>query len=148
ARRIVDRPGVRLVGVMSYEGQVAGLPDALPGRRTRSALVHRIKRASVHQLSRRRSEIAAALGALAPLEFWNAGGSGSLETSAADPAVTELAAGSGLLVPGLFDHYRAFRPRPAAFYGLPVTRRPADGMVTVHGGGLVASGPPGTDRAP
>jgi D-serine deaminase-like pyridoxal phosphate-dependent protein len=62
--------------------------------------------------------------------------------------VTELTAGSGLLVPGLFDHYRAFRPRPAAYFGLPVTRRPDTRTVTVHGGGLVGSGPAGADRLP
>ena len=62
--------------------------------------------------------------------------------------VTEVAAGSGLLVPALFDHYRSFEPRPAAYFGLPVTRRPSAGLVTVHGGGLVASGPAGPDRAP
>lgn len=148
ARTVVDRPGFRLVGVMSYEGQVAGLPDTVPGQRTRSAVVRGLKQASVAQLVERRHTISDALHQLTPLEFWNAGGSGSLETSAADPSVTELAAGSGLLVPGLFDHYRSFCPRPAAFFALPVTRRPRRGMVTVHGGGLVASGPTGPDRAP
>jgi D-serine deaminase-like pyridoxal phosphate-dependent protein len=82
------------------------------------------------------------------LEFWNAGGSGSVETTAADPVVTEVAAGSGLLVPTLFDHYRSFDPRPASFFALPVVRRPAAGIATVHGGGLVASGPAGRDRLP
>ena len=79
---------------------------------------------------------------------WNAGGSGSVESTVADPVVTEVAAGSGLLVPGLFDHYQSFEPRPAAFFGLPVVRRPADGVVTVAGGGFIASGPTGKDRAP
>jgi D-serine deaminase-like pyridoxal phosphate-dependent protein len=51
-------------------------------------------------------------------------------------------------VPTLFDHYRSFVPRPAAFFGLPVTRRPGPGIVTVHGGGLVASGAAGPDRLP
>ena len=62
--------------------------------------------------------------------------------------MTEVAAGSGLLVPGLFDHYQSFEPRPAAFFGVPVVRRPGDGVVTVAGGGFVASGPTGKDRAP
>ena len=66
----------------------------------------------------------------------------------ADPHVTEVAAGSGLLVPGLFDHYRSFDPLPAAFYGLPVVRRPGGGVVTVAGGGFIASGPTGKDRSP
>jgi D-serine deaminase-like pyridoxal phosphate-dependent protein len=148
ARRIVERPGFRLVGVMTYEGQVAGVPDDVPGQRAKSTVVRQIKQRSIAQLVERRSAIAAGLASVADLEFWNAGGSGSLESSAADPIVTEVTAGSGLLVPGLFDHFRAFTPRPAAFFGLPVTRIPGPGVVTVHGGGLIASGPTGADRSP
>ncbi|HEY9563213.1 MAG TPA: amino acid deaminase/aldolase [Nocardioides sp.] len=148
ARHIVDRPGFSLVGVMTYEGQVAGVPDDVPSQRAKSLVVRRIKSASVDQLRHRRREIDQALRQIATLEFWNAGGSGSVESSAADPVVTEVAAGSGLLVPGLFDHYQSFEPRPAAFYGVPVLRRPSPTMVTVAGGGFVASGPPGADRVP
>jgi D-serine deaminase-like pyridoxal phosphate-dependent protein len=83
-----------------------------------------------------------------PLELWNSGGSGDVAEAAADPVVTEVAAGSGLLVPGLFDHYRSFAPRPAAYYALPVVRRPGRGVATVTGGGFVASGAMGRDRAP
>lgn len=148
AQQIGDRPGFALVGVMTYEGQVAGVQDDVPGHRARSLVVRRIKSASVEQLRVRRQEIDRDLRQVVSLEFWNAGGSGSIETSAADPVVTEVAAGSGLLVPGLFDHYQAFTPRPAAYFGLPVVRRPAPGMVTVHGGGFIASGPAGADRLP
>ena len=146
ARTVVDRPGFTLVGVMTYEGQVAGVADDTPG--PRSAVVRQIKTRSLAQLLERRGAIRAALRDVVELEFWNAGGSGSLAETAADPAVDELTAGSGLLVSGLFDHYRSFVPRPAAFFGLPVTRRPGPGVVTVHGGGLVASGPAGADRLP
>jgi len=148
ARTVIARPGFRLVGVMTYEGQVAGLADDVPGQRAHSFAVRRVKALSVTQLQARRAAIVTGLHELAELEFWNAGGSGSLETSAADPTVTEVTAGSGLLVPALFDHYRAFEPRPAAFFGVPVTRRPGPGVVTVHGGGLVASGAAGPDRLP
>jgi D-serine deaminase-like pyridoxal phosphate-dependent protein len=148
ARAVVDRPGFRLVGVMTYEGQVAGLPDEVPTARARSLVVRRLKSMSMVQLEVRRREIADALREVVDLEFWNAGGSGSVEASVADPVVTEVAAGSGLLVPGLFDHYQSFRPRPAAFYGLPVVRRPSPQLATVHGGGFVASGPSGADRLP
>jgi D-serine deaminase-like pyridoxal phosphate-dependent protein len=148
AREVVDRPGFDLVGVMTYEGQVAGVPDDVPGRRARSAVVRRVKTASVEQLPVRRAEVAAALRDLVELEFWNAGGSGCLESSAADPVVTEVTAGSGLLGPALFDHYRSFSPIPAAFFGVPVVRRPGPGCVTVAGGGLIASGPGGPDRCP
>ena len=148
ARRIAGRPGFRLVGVMTYEGQVAGVPDRVPSQRARSFAVRKIKKASLAQLAVRRREIADALGQVTELEFWNGGGSGSVADTASDPVVTEVAAGSGLLVPTLFDHYESFAPRPAAFFALPVTRRPHDQVVTVHGGGLVASGAAGKDRLP
>ena len=148
ARTVSERPGFHLVGVMTYEGQVAGVPDDVPGQRARSAVVRKIKQLSVEQLAVRRTAIAEALAALGGVEFWNAGGSGSIEISAADPVVTEVTAGSGLLGPTLFDHYRSFSPVPAAFFGLPVTRRPSAEVATVHGGGLIASGPTGADRAP
>lgn len=148
AATIEQRHGFRLVGVMTYEGQVAGVPDTVPGQRARSLVVRRLKQASVAQLGARRAEVHRALEPFGPLELWNSGGSGSVETSSQDPFVTEVAAGSGLLVPALFDHYQSFTPRPAAFFGLPVTRRPSAGVATVHGGGLIASGPVGPDRAP
>src|SRR5699024_941723 len=75
-------------------------------------------------------------------EIINSGGSGSVAESAAAPAVTEVTAGSGLYVPGLFDHYRSFTPRPALFFALPAVRRPARGVTTCLSGGYVASGGP------
>ncbi|QNN55168.1 alanine racemase [Nocardioides mesophilus] len=150
ARAVLERPGFELAGVMTYEGQVAGVPDD-GGDPARSTAVRAVKTASVRQLRRRRRELAAALHRLVGPDgpgLWNAGGTGSLETSAADPVVTEVSAGSGLLGPALFDGYRAFRPRPAAFFGVPVVRRPRAGCVTVAGGGLVASGAAGRDRLP
>ncbi len=154
ARTVIERPGFQFVGVMTYEGQVAGVPDAVPHQRAKSAVVRKLKQLSVAQLEVRRTAIAEGLNALeghrghtGPI-FWNAGGSGSLESSAADPVVTEVTAGSGLLGPTLFDHYQSFHPTPAAFFGLPVTRKPTSEIATVHGGGLIASGPVGADRAP
>lgn len=148
ARQIAERPDFKLVGVMTYEGQVAGVPDDVPGQRAKSLIIRRLKAASIAQLAERRAQIAATLADVAELEFWNGGGSGSVESTSADPTVTEIAAGSGLLVPGLFDHYESFEPRPSAFFGLPVVRRPGDGVVTVAGGGLIASGATGKDRSP
>ncbi|HEY3530354.1 MAG TPA: amino acid deaminase/aldolase [Nocardioides sp.] len=148
ARHVTEREGFALVGVMTYEGQVAGVPDDVPSQRARSLVVRRLKAASMSQLAERRHVIAERLADLVELEFWNAGGSGSVQATSADETVTEIAAGSGLLVPGLFDHYRSFEPRPAAFFGLPVTRKPSEAMATVHGGGYIASGAVGADRAP
>src|SRR5204863_2468110 len=68
--------------------------------------------------------------------------------TAAEPAVTEVAAGSGLYGPALFDAYGAFRPEPAALFALPVVRRPDDRTATLLGGGYPASGAAGADRLP
>jgi len=134
--------GFRVVGVMFYEAQIAGLPDS-------SAAVRLVKRRSVAELAQRRGAVVAAVQAVAgELEIVNGGGTGSLEISSADPAVTEVTAGSGLYVPTLFDNYRAFEPRPALYFALPVVRRPAPRIATLFGGGYVASGPAGKSRMP
>jgi D-serine deaminase-like pyridoxal phosphate-dependent protein len=148
AGRIAARPGVRLVGVMSYEAQIAGLGDAPPGRPVYGGLVRWIQRRSYRELLRRRTRAVAAVRQHADLEFVNGGGTGSIALTAADPAVTELTAGSGFYGPGLFDGYRAWRPVPAAFFATSVVRRPARGLVTVHGGGWIASGPADPSRLP
>lgn len=84
----------------------------------------------------------------ADLEFVNGGGTGSVAATSADPAVTEVTAGSGLYGPTLFDAYSAWRPTPAAFFALSVVRRPAPRIATVLGGGWIASGPAETSRQP
>ena len=90
----------------------------------------------------------AAVREVAPLEFVNGGGTGSIETTAAEEAVTEIAAGSGLFGPHLFDHYTRFRPQPAVHFVLSVVRRPSPRHATVLGGGWIASGATGLDRLP
>jgi D-serine deaminase-like pyridoxal phosphate-dependent protein len=148
AREVVRRPGFELVGVMTYEAQIAGLQDSPAGRPVRGLAVRGIQAVSARELTGRRAAVVAAVRAVAPLEFVNGGGTGSVELTSADDAVTEIAAGSGLYCPTLFDGYRAFTGRPAALFAVPVTRVPAPGTVTVAGGGWVASGPPGADRLP
>jgi D-serine deaminase-like pyridoxal phosphate-dependent protein len=148
ARLIVDRPGFTLVGLMMYEGQIAGVGNHPAGRPARAAAVRAMQSISVREVAERRAAAVAAVSAVQPLEFVNGGGTGSLETTGAEAAVTELAAGSGLYGPGLFDSYRAFSPAPAALFALGVSRRPAANIVTLTGGGWIASGPPGADRSP
>ncbi len=146
AGEISRRAGFRLVGLLAYEGLIAGVPD---DARTASGAARRFVQArSRTQIARRRAAAVAAVRRIAPLEFVNGGGTGSVESTALEKAVTEIAAGSGLLAPGLFDHFRAFAPTPAAYFGLDVVRRPAADVVTVLGGGWIASGPSGTDRLP
>jgi D-serine deaminase-like pyridoxal phosphate-dependent protein len=148
ASAVVERPGFALVGLMAYEAQIAGVQDAPAGRPLRGLAVRRMQAASARELAERRSAVVAAVRKVAPLEFVNGGGTGSVETTCADPSITEVAAGSGLYAPTLFDGYRAFTARPAALFALPVTRRPGEGVVTVAGGGWIASGPAGRDRLP
>jgi D-serine deaminase-like pyridoxal phosphate-dependent protein len=148
ARDIVARPGLRLVGLMAYEAQIAGVGDKPSGRPLYGMAVRLMQKRSAAELAQRRAAITAAVRAVTPLSFVNGGGTGSIERTAAEPAVTEIGAGSGLYQPGLFDSYRAFSGRPAALFALPVVRRPGPGVVTVAGGGYVASGPAHASRLP
>lgn len=144
--RAVERTGrLRVRGVMFYEGQVAGVGEA----GVRGPVVRAMKRASLAQLAERRPVIVGALQAeLGRALLVNGGGSGSVADTVADPTITEVTAGSGLYCPTLFDHYEAFTPRPAAYFGLDVVRRPTERIATAFGGGYVASGPIGPDRLP
>lgn len=146
ARQVAARPGFGLVGMMFYEGQIAGTADA--GRTVRQAIVRAMQKASIAELAERRAAVIAAVREIADLEFVNGGGTGSFESSSVEGTLTELAAGSGLFSPGLFDGYTHFRHRPAAYFVSPVVRRPGPGWVTVFKGGFIASGVPGSDRLP
>ncbi|MGW7100661.1 amino acid deaminase/aldolase [Streptomyces sp. NPDC054838] len=149
ARAVSARPGFRVVGLMGYEGHVAGVGDLLAGRPVRSRAIRLMQSAARRELAARRAEAVRAVRAVVPdLEFVNGGGTGSVQHTAAEDAVTEIAAGSGLYVPRLFDNYTSFRGRPGALFALPVVRRPGVGVVTVLGGGYPASGAAGPDRLP
>ncbi len=145
---ITSRKGFRLVGVMGYEGQIAGLPDAPPGHPVRAQLIRFIQARSVRELSQRRTEAIRLIEAITSLEFVNGGGTGSLESTARDTSVTELTAGSGLVGPTLFDGYTRFTPAPALLFALPVVRRPGPAIATLFSGGYVASGTGTADRLP
>jgi D-serine deaminase-like pyridoxal phosphate-dependent protein len=148
ARAITTRPALRLAGLMAYEAQIAGVGDSPPGRPAYATAVRAMQRKSAAELARRRAAIVAAVRQIAQIEFVNGGGTGSIAATAAEDAVTEIGAGSGLYQPTLFDAYRSFAGRPAALFALPVVRRPGPGVVTVLGGGYVASGPGDPSRLP
>jgi D-serine deaminase-like pyridoxal phosphate-dependent protein len=148
AREIAARPGLRLTGLMAYEAQIAGVGDNPPRRPVYARTVRAMQRRSAAELAARRAAIVAAVREVTPIEFVNGGGTGSIAATAAEPAVTEIGAGSGLYQPTLFDAYRSFSGRPAALFALPVVRRPGPGVVTVLGGGYLASGPGSASRLP
>ena len=138
---------IRIVGVMAYEAQIAGLPDRGLGLKT--PLVRFLKRRSWQEVQKRRQAIVAALrDAGFALEFVNGGGTGSLPLTASDPSVTEVTAGSAFFAPALFDGYAGVQFRPAAGFSLEITRRPAENIFTCHGGGYVASGAAGPEKLP
>ncbi|HWI32551.1 MAG TPA: alanine racemase [Microbacterium sp.] len=145
ARAVARRPGFRLVGLMMYEAQIAGQGDDTGSG---DAVIRWMQRRSRDELLGRRAAIVEGVNRIAPLEFVNGGGTGSLEYTAGDTAVTEVTAGSGLFGGHLFDGYRAFAPAPAAAFGLDVVRKPLPDVATVLGGGWIASGPPVASRQP
>lgn len=134
--------GLRVVGLMFYDAQIAGLPDS-------SAAIRLVKARSDASLRRRRSAVRSAVETVVgPLEIVNGGGTGSLHLTGQDASLTELAAGSGLVGPTLFDGYDDFTPQPAVAFALPVVRRSARDVVTCFSGGYIASGPAGDSRVP
>lgn len=148
AREIERRESVRLVGLMAYEGQIAGVGDDVPGKAIKNAAIRAMQSASAKDIRERRAEIVTAVSQVAELEFVNGGGTGSIEQTASEWAVTEVAAGSGFYAPVLFDHYRSFTLNPAAMFALPVVRKPAPAVATALGGGYLASGVGAKDRMP
>jgi len=148
ARLIASRPRLRLVGLMAYEGHIAGVGDRPPGKRLQGRAIEFLQSRSAREIRARRAAVVAAVSELTELEFVNGGGTGSLQETTTEDAVTELAAGSGFFAPTLFDAYSAFRLRPAAMFAMPVVRKPAPGIATVLGGGYLASGLGEPSRVP
>ncbi len=143
--------GVAIDGIMAYEAHVAGVPDTGPSAPGLAGPVRRLfKRFAVPAAAALRTRAVAAVRAAGfRVDLVNGGGTGSLETTAADPSVTEVTAGSAFLAPHLFDGYRGGPAwRPACFFACQVVRASDPGYVTCHGGGYAASGAAGKDRLP
>ncbi len=87
ATRVAATPGVRLRGLMGYEGHVVGIPDR--GQRTAKALEAMEKLTSTLGLLR-----AAGL----PCEIVSAGGTGTYDITGRVDGVTEIQAGSYVLM--------------------------------------------------
>ena len=149
AKVIADQPNLELAGLMGYEAQIAGLPDNAPGGGLKNAVVRFLKRRSIAEIAKRRTETVHALREAGfELGLVNGGGTGSVESTLMEEHVTEVTVGSGFFSPVLFDGYTAFRHMPAVGYAIEVTRKPAPGIITCLGGGYVASGGTGPDKQP
>lgn len=144
--------GVRIDAVMAYDGQIAGVGDDPPGRPLRARAIQWMQGRSLTDLYDRVPRIVSAVQAELEtdggLALVNVGGTGSLSRIRDLAPATELTAGSGFYAPTLFDAYRHLDLQPAAFFVLPVVRRPARRVATLLGGGYIASGVAGPDRVP
>ncbi len=142
AGRIAGMRGLSFAGLMGYEAHIAGLGD-------KNLALRALKRLSRPRVVDQRGAVVDALvkAGLTP-KLVNGGGTGSVDSSAADPSVTEVTIGSAFLAGHLFDDYEGLGLLPALMFALQVVRRPADGLVTCHGGGIIASGAAGADRLP
>jgi D-serine deaminase-like pyridoxal phosphate-dependent protein len=135
-------PKVELVGLLAYEAHIAGLP----GQGVAERLFRRGAFPPVAALRRDAVQALTDAGVAAPLV--NAGGTGSLALSLADPSATEVTVGSGCLCSHLFDGASELGLEPAIFLALEVCRVPDRDHVTARGGGYVASGEAGPSRLP
>lgn len=139
--KIRTLPQVQLCGVMGYEAQIAGLADNVPGRFAKNQVIRLLKQNALPKIESRRTRTVLALReAGADIRLVNGGGTGSVETTIAEPTITEVTVGSGYFCSHLFDNYINFRLEPAAGFAIQVTRNPSTGILTCNGGGYVASG--------
>lgn len=128
-------PHLKLVGLMGYEAQIAGVMDK------ESFLMRFLKKISVRKLKRRRAEFVSYLHQENfVLNLVNGGGTGSLKDTREESIVSEITVGSGFYSPVLFDHYEKFTLSPALAFTLPIVRQPEENIYTCHGGGYIASG--------
>lgn len=142
-------PQLQCVGIMGYEAQIAGIPDATPGKFAYNQLVKILKKRSIRLLRKFRAEAVAYLTEAGfTLSLVNGGGTGSLESTREESVVTELTIGSGFYSPTVFDHYADFQYHPAVFFALSVVRIPKPGVYTCLGGGYIASGSAGNAKLP
>jgi D-serine deaminase-like pyridoxal phosphate-dependent protein len=140
---------LQLVGAMGYEAQIAGLGDQAKGKALLNRAIRAFQARSRKEVAKRRATLVAQIKQVVPgLQIVNAGGTGSLESSREEEAVTEVTAGSGFYAPTLFDAYSRFQHQPAAGFAIEIVRQPQPHLYTCLGGGYVASGAIGKEKAP
>lgn len=147
--RILQCQSLTLVGIMGYEAQIAGIGDQVEGQWIKNQLIKGLKRNAIREVARRRAEVLKGISELGvQLEFVNAGGTGSMDSSSLEEGVTEITVGSGFFSPALFDSYSNFKYLPAVGYAVEIVRKPTERIVTCLGGGYIGSGAVGIDKLP
>lgn len=142
-------PFIKLRGIMTYDAQIAGVADQLKTKQAINPIIQTLKKKSLKSIHKKREQITQIVNQQGnKLDFFNAGGTGSLELVSKDKNVTEVTFGSGLFQSTYFDHYSNFQNRPAAAYVLEVCRNPKPNYYTCLGGGYIASGSVGAEKLP
>lgn len=139
-----------VAGLMTYDAQIAGLPDQSLFHFFRNPLAKWIRKFSFKKLNQNRKQLNQLFKHVfgRDPDIHNGGGSGSLNWSERDPSLTEITAGSALYASHLFDGYSNISFKPSLFIALPVTRKPDSNTIVCQEGGYIASGTPGWDRLP
>lgn len=149
AKYIQQKKHLKLVGLMGYEAQIAGVGDKMNNNYLKNKIVQLLKSISLPKIKQRRTQTIEAIKQLGiELDFVNGGGTGSLETTCQEDFVTEVTVGSGFYQSHLFDYYQSFRHDPAAGFALEITRNPQQNIYTCFGGGYIASGSAGIEKQP
>jgi D-serine deaminase-like pyridoxal phosphate-dependent protein len=147
--KLKNCPNLELRAAMGYEAQIAGVGNNMKGKFLFNKLITLLQKKSIAEIAKRRAELVKILkDNFKTLNIVNGGGTGSLESTAKESAVTELTAGSGFYAPVLFDFYSHFKHLPAAGFALETVRKPQPNIYTCLGGGYVASGAIGIEKVP
>lgn len=147
--QIENYPKLIVQGVMGYDAQIAGVADhSNQFLGAKGALIRKLKKQSLKKITSFRQFAVAHVKSKFPLQFVNAGGSGSMQLTSKQRDVTEVTVGSAFFAPSLFDGYDNLQLQPSVGFALRVTRKFASNIVVCHGGGYVASGAVGQDRLP
>lgn len=142
-------PAIEIKALMGYEAQIAGVGDNVPGQAVKNQIIRALKGWSIPKVAEFRAKaVDYLLSRGVDLALVNGGGTGSLESTIREDAVTEVTVGSGFYNSHLFDNYNNFRHAPAAGFALAVERIPKPGTYTCLGGGYIASGSVDASRAP
>lgn len=126
-------------GLMTYEAQIAGVPDHVFSWSVKNWAVKILKQRSWQKINAMRSDLAQIFKRHS-FDLYNAGGTGNFQELQNTASVTDVTIGSGLYAPTLFDTYDNLLLKPAIYIALEVSRRPFPGVYTLSGGGYMASG--------
>ena len=134
-------PHLKIVGVMTYEAQIAGVPNLNPYTKLLNPIIQILQKFSSKNVLQKRVEILKVLSKNnIKLEFFNGGGTGNIQQACSDPSLSEVTAGSGFFQCCLMDYYSSNDNECALSFAIQVTRSCEINSITCQSGGFIASG--------